>query len=244
MSARAESGVLGFDTATALTAIAATVDGRVRFERQLDPVSGGRPRHATALLAGIEGAADAAGGWDGIALIAVGIGPGSFTGLRVGVATARALSQAHRVPIAPVVSLAALARGIGGRPDARRKARLAVIDARRGEAFAALYGADGEPAWSPFVAAPEAIADRLGRLAQPSLAAGDGSLRFRQQLEAAGAEVLPEDDPAHRLSARHTCELAESVTPARPEEVEPLYLRPPDAEVWRERIRDGSRERA
>jgi tRNA threonylcarbamoyladenosine biosynthesis protein TsaB len=243
MSAPSEARILGFDTATGLTAIAVTRGDRLVFERQIDPLPGGRPRHATALLAGIEEAAGEAGGWEGIDLIAVGIGPGSFTGLRVGVATARALSQGHGIPIVPVGSLAALARGIGERHGAERRPRLAAIDARRGEAFAALHGPAGEVVWKPFVAAPDAVGDRIGELDSPPLATGDGSLRFRHELEAAGAEVLPEDDPAHRLSARHLCRLAEGTTPVRSEAVEPMYLRRPDAEVWRERIRDRSQER-
>jgi tRNA threonylcarbamoyladenosine biosynthesis protein TsaB len=238
VDAAAKGTILGFDTATPLTAIAVTRDGRVVAECQLDPVPGGRPRHATALLPGVEEVVDEAGGWAGVAAIAVGIGPGSFTGLRVGLATARALSQAHGRPIAPVVTLAALGRGIGERPAAGGRARLAAIDARRDELFAALYGPAGEAILQPLVAAPPALAERLATLDASPLAAGDGSLRFRDELEAAGVEVLPEDDPAHRLSARHVCRLAEETAPVRPTDVEPMYLRRPDAEVWRERVRD------
>jgi tRNA threonylcarbamoyladenosine biosynthesis protein TsaB len=242
MSAPADAPILGFDTATALTAIAVACGDQLVFESQLDPRLG-RPRHATALLARVEEGASEVGGWEAIALLAVGIGPGSFTGLRVGVATARALSQGHGTPIVPIGSLAALARGIGERPGADGRPRLAAIDARRGEAFATLHGPADEVIWEPFVAAPGEVAARVGRLSSRPLAAGDGSLRFRQELEAAGAEVLPEDDPAHRLSARHVCRLAEGATPVRPEDVEPMYLRRPDAEVWRERIRDRSQKR-
>jgi tRNA threonylcarbamoyladenosine biosynthesis protein TsaB len=243
VSAPADAPILGFDTATALTAIAVTRGDQLVCESQLDSRPGGRPRHATALLAGIEEAASEAGGWEAIALLAVGIGPGSFTGLRVGVATARALSQGHGTPIVAIGSLAALARGIGERPGADGRPRLAAIDARRSEAFATLHGPADEVIWEPFVAAPRVLADRVGALGSRPLAAGDGSLRFRQELEAAGAEVFPEDDPTHRLSARHVCRLARETTPIRPEGVEPMYLRRPDAEVWRERIRDRSQER-
>jgi tRNA threonylcarbamoyladenosine biosynthesis protein TsaB len=227
--------VLGIDTATAETAVAVTRDGEIAAERTAGPGEDGRPRHAAALLGEIESAVDAAGGWEGIALIAVGIGPGTFTGLRIGIATGRAVAQGRALPVAPVSSLAALALGIDPPGSAPDRPRLALIDARRGEAFAALHRADASVVWAPFVAPPEVIAERVAQLSRPPLAAGDGSLRFRAQLEAAGVEVLPDADPAHRMAARRVCALAAGVEPVRPELVKPIYLRRPDAEVWRER---------
>jgi tRNA threonylcarbamoyladenosine biosynthesis protein TsaB len=229
--------VIGFDAATPDVAVAATRDAEVLVERSIPPLEGGRPRHAAALLPEIEKVADAAGGWEEIAVIAVGIGPGSFTGLRIGIATARALAQALAKPIAPVGTLDALARGIGEHPVAAGRPRLAVSDARRGQAFAALYGADGERALGPFVDAPSELGARLPRLPEPPLAGGDGAVRFRADLEAAGAEVLPEEDPVHRLAARHLCFLAEGSGLVGPEEIRPIYLRPPDAELWLQRDR-------
>ena len=146
-------------------------------------------------------------------------------------ATARGLAQGLAKPIAPVGSLRALARGIPG--DAQR---LAVIDARRGQVFAALYDREDE-AWEPFVATPDELCERLGELAAMPVAGGDGSVRFRRQLESIGATVLADEDEAHRISATHICALAGQAGRAQPGEVEPIYLRPPDAEVWRERQR-------
>jgi tRNA threonylcarbamoyladenosine biosynthesis protein TsaB len=227
--------VVGFDTATDDVAMALTRDGEILDERLLAAASDGRPRHASVLLPELEALVELAGGWQTVDLIGVGVGPGSFTGLRIGLATARALAQALDEPVVPVGTLAALARGIGERSGAEARPRLAVLDARRGQAFAALYGSGGEELWPPLVAAPGELAERVAALPQAPLAAGSGALRFRDELEAAGAQVLPDVEPAHRVSARHLCVLAEAGTPARPESIEPIYLRPPDAELWLER---------
>ena len=225
------STILGIDTATADVVVAVVRAGDVIWEGREPPSRKDRPRHAETLLAAVERAVEAAGGWEAIGLVGLGVGPGTFTGLRVGIATGRALAQATGVEIAPVTSLAALACGIANRD---RRPGLALIDARRDELFAGLYGADDEPIWQPFVAAPEAITERAAGLPAPPLAAGDGSLRFRHRLEAAGVEVLPDSDRAHRMAARHICALADRAPRLRPEQVTPIYLRKPDAEVWRE----------
>ncbi len=233
--------VAGFDTATDDVAVAL-----VRFdtpgsgaellaESSRDVRVGERPRHAAELLAELETAVEPVGGWPAVDLLGVGVGPGSFTGLRIGVATARALAQALAIPVVPVATLAALARGIGERRGAGDRARLAVLDARRGQAFAALHGPADEEVWPPLVAMPGELAERVAALPRPPLAAGSGAVRFRDELEAAGAEVLPDADPAHRVSARQICLLAQAGTPARPESIDPIYLRPPDAELWLER---------
>ena len=137
----AAAGILGLDTSTADGAVAVTVGGELVAERSVAPNDGGRPRHATALASEIETVVIEAGGWERIGSIAVGVGPGTFTGLRIGIATARALAQGRGLSLAGVGSLAALARGIGERvPDALG---LPLIDARRGELFAALYDRGG-----------------------------------------------------------------------------------------------------
>jgi tRNA threonylcarbamoyladenosine biosynthesis protein TsaB len=227
--------VLGVDTATDHAVTGVTADGDVVREVSIGPGPGGRPRHTEVLLAEIERSAEAAGGWGRVDRIAVGIGPGSFTGLRIGIATARALGQAHGIPLAPVMSLEALARGIleAGNADLA----LPVFDARRTEAFAALFDDGVVELWPPFVAPPDELAARVHELNRAPLAAGDGALRFAEVLVSAGATVAPPDDPIHRVAARHVCAVGEGATEAPGDQIQPLYLRPPDAKRWRERDR-------
>jgi tRNA threonylcarbamoyladenosine biosynthesis protein TsaB len=225
--------VIGFDTATDDTAVAAIRDGDPVFSRSVERSGDGRPAHATRLLAEVEEAATASGGWDSVARIAVGVGPGSFTGLRIGVATARALAQARGVELARVGTLAALARGAA--PGANGQQLLAVLDARRGEIFAALYDASGGELWEPLVAGPGELAERISQLTDSPLAVGTGALRFRDELERGGAEIPGEADPSHRVAALEVCAIGVCVGASNPADVTPIYLRPPDAERWRER---------
>jgi tRNA threonylcarbamoyladenosine biosynthesis protein TsaB len=220
--------VLGFDTSTPELTVALVEGGDVIAEREAGPDERGRPRHATALLASVDEVLVAGGGWDRVGRIAVGVGPGTFTGLRIGVSTARALAQARQVGLRGVSSLATLAGGVES-----DRARLAVLDAKRGEAFAALYDRSGAELWPAWVGPPEELAERVGELDLAPVAVGDGSVRFRDRLEGAGALVPADGEEVHRPRARHLCRLAESVPDAR--EIEPDYLRRPDAELWRER---------
>jgi tRNA threonylcarbamoyladenosine biosynthesis protein TsaB len=176
-------------------------------------------------------AATAAGGWSEVKAIAVGLGPGSFTGLRVGIASARGLGAALGLPLIGVCTLDALARGVDAAAGAGRS-RLAVLDARRGEAFAALYASSGERLWDPWVGPPAALCERLAELSEPPVAAGSGALRFRDELASCGAEVAGDGD-LHRVAARDVCGLAAEGRTTEP--LAPIYLRPPDAERWHER---------
>jgi tRNA threonylcarbamoyladenosine biosynthesis protein TsaB len=229
--------VLGVDSATADAVVGVTAEGEIVREVQVDPGPDGRPRHAQVLLPEIERSVEAAGGWEEIDRIAVGVGPGSFTGLRIGISTARALAQAREIPIVAVGSLTALGRGIASSPEGSGRPVLPVIDARRGEAFAALIENGGSELWPPFVAPPDELVDRVQGLDRLPLAAGDGALKFAAELNSAGATVAPPGDPAHRVAARHVCAVGEAAIEASPDQIQPLYLRPPDAKRWLERDR-------
>ncbi len=148
-----------------------------------------RQRHAEVLMPAIDQLCRQAGWSVGdLTAVAVDRGPGLFTGLRVGLATARAIAAARHIPAIGVTSLDALAH-----PGRRRTGLLAaVVDARRGEVYWALYGADGTTARElrpPAVAIPDALARHLAGLARPVLALGDGASRYAGLLSAAGATV-------------------------------------------------------
>ena len=216
--------MLGFDTSTAASAAAVLLPGGEVVE-SAPPVArlAEGPGHASELLPAVHDVLGRAGMRLGdVDVIAVGRGPGTFTGLRIGLATARALAKATGVPVRGVSSLAALAAGM---PEGRR---LPLIDAKRGEVYGALY--DGaERAWAPFALGIEPLVERLRDVVPAPLAAGDGSLRFRQDLEAAGVEVAPPGSPRHVVSAGSLCRLALGVPDSPPEQVLPEYLRDPDA---------------
>ena len=192
----------------------------------------GRPLHATGLLQEVERAADAAGGWDAVDLLAVGLGPGTFTGIRVGIASARGLSLSRSLPVRGVCTLDVLGRGIQAQSEG---AALAVLDGWRGEVFAALYGADGDRVWEPAVYRPEELAERIGALGETPAVAGSGAVRFRKELTRDGVRIADDSDPVHRVAARHLCALAATTAGEESEKLAPIYLRPPDAERWRER---------
>jgi tRNA threonylcarbamoyladenosine biosynthesis protein TsaB len=250
--------VLGFDTSTAATAVALRLADGSTTQARDDPPAGAHPGHATSLLEmSHELLADAGVTWSEIDRIAVGVGPGTFTGLRVGVATARGLAQSLSAELVGVSSLRALAAvalaaeqrsTVPSQPEPM--ALLAVIDARRGEVFTAAYecGASGDPGDSgggdgprelaPARAlAPEELAsvvaevEAAGGAQRRWLAVGDGALRYRSQLRSAGIDVPPDSSPLHLVSAAAVCELAALAPAASLNELVPDYQRRPDAEL-------------
>ncbi|HET9094170.1 MAG TPA: tRNA (adenosine(37)-N6)-threonylcarbamoyltransferase complex dimerization subunit type 1 TsaB, partial [Solirubrobacteraceae bacterium] len=158
------------------------------------------------------------------------------TGLRIGIASAQALAAARALPLVGVSTLRSLA--LVAHEDTPAPATLAVIDARRGEAFVAGWSSGTDPLSAPPAIAPCVLTpEQLGRLAGASgtatRAVGDGAVKFRPVLEAAGVEVPQDDSPLHRVSARAHCRLGALATPTPNGRVEPDYLRQPDAEVAR-----------
>lgn len=191
---------LAFDTATRV-ATSALVDG--------DEVLGERASRAQTLLEDVDALLRQAGAHPAeIGRLAIGIGPGSFTGVRIGLAAARGLALSLGVEGAGVSTLAALAAGA---PRA-----MPVIDAKRREVFTLV---DGEPV----VLRPEELR------VEGAVCVGDGAVRYRELLEAAGATVPADDDERHLPRARFHAALAGEA--GNVEEIEPLYLRVPDVDA-------------
>jgi len=203
--------IAGLDTSTPVTSVALLGDG---VERELHD-DGERPRHAQTLLPLLE---QVVADWSAVERLCVGVGPGGFTGLRLGIATARALSQALDLPVVPVSSLDALAAPHPG-------VVAALIDARRGELFAAVYE-DGQRTREPVAIDPATLAQEL---APGTLTVGDGAVRFREELERAGMAVPADGSDAHRVSALMVCRLGLGREPVDRDALLPDYRREPDA---------------
>jgi len=228
--------VLGIETATPQTSVALGTEIEI-----LGAVSVSADRgHQEVLAPSIERLVE----WTGVELstiggVAVGTGPGLFTGLRVGVEAAKTLSQVLMVPILGLSSLDALAFGVR---HARRRIA-AVIDARRKEVFYAIYrpvpgGVTRESDYQ--VASPEHLAADLQARGEEVLLVGNGAILYRRYLEELGKGV---DFASPALGSPHASALVELSVPRflredfeRPYDVVPLYLRKSDAEIaWDQR---------
>lgn len=224
--------ILALDTTTRAGSAALLRDGRVLAEQtgNAGVTHGERlPGDLLSLLAG------ASVGIEEVELFAVAAGPGSFTGLRVGIATIQGLAMARARPVVGVSVLEALARAGGGAgaPVA------AWMDAQRGEVFAELYAADGRTVLAPAVSAPPAaLLDGRGRGEAPVFI-GDGAVRYREEIVARlgpSARIL-HPPPLAGLIGQIAAAAPERAV--RPHALVPLYIRRPDAELARAR-RAGS----
>ncbi|MBA3635111.1 MAG: tRNA (adenosine(37)-N6)-threonylcarbamoyltransferase complex dimerization subunit type 1 TsaB [Actinomycetota bacterium] len=157
-----------------------------------------------------------------VEILLAGVGPGTFTGIRIAAATARALSAGTGIALSKNSSLDALAApALSCSGDV-----LAVLDARRGQVFARRFSEAG-PTTSIYCVRPEELSVEGG-----PLVVGDGALRYREDLSSLG-HIPPEDSPLHRVTAVGHI-ISADLTSVNPEDLVPIYVREPDAEVRRD----------
>jgi tRNA threonylcarbamoyladenosine biosynthesis protein TsaB len=231
--------ILAIDTSTAFVSAAIGDAGTVLCEVRL----GTGRRHAEQLAPAVKYLCDESGvELDHLAAVAVGIGPGLFTGLRVGVTTAKVMAQALRVPVVGVPSLDLVAWPL----RSSRRTVVAVLDARRREVFHARYRpvpgglqrvgdyAVGPP--TDLVGDLEAAGDEV-LLAGDGVAAHPEAFAHLERAEHAGPEFVAPSVAALVELATRRVELEDF---APPWELAPLYLRASDAEIDWERVRAGA----
>lgn len=223
--------LLGIETAAGLVGVAlAGADG---------PLAGvwlrSDRRHAETLAPAIDHVLSQVGATTrDLGTIAVDVGPGLFTGLRVGVATAQGLAQGLGIGVVEVTSVEVLAReaydcGWQG-PVA------AVVDARRGEVFVARCAGPDAELEAPSRRSPSALAEELAA-APGTLLVGTGAQRYTTVFAAAGLEVARIGEPSPRVLVDIAAgRLAAGEAPVPPGAVRPVYLREADARInWVQR---------
>jgi tRNA threonylcarbamoyladenosine biosynthesis protein TsaB len=222
--------ILALETATtACSAALCAPDGSVVAER----VSLDGPAHSQLLLPFAHAVlAEAGCGWDDVATIAVGLGPGAFTGLRIGIATARALAQADGAAgLAGVPTLAALALALADAPEAAAGRRLVpLIDGRRREVFAAAFEAapagvrqTGEVTVVP----ADGLAAWLGACGDVTVG-GDGAVLYGELLPASARRAAGVVAPTAAMVGRAVACGAPGLVHG-PDALLPIYGRVPDA---------------
>ena len=213
--------ILALDASTPVTTVALARSNARDREVLAEVSTTGRGASET-LLPAVQAALELAGeALDSVGLALAGIGPGTFTGIRIAAATARALSAGTGMALARNSTLDALAApALSCSPDV-----LAVLDARRGQVFARRFSEAG-PTTGIYCVRPE----ELSVEGEPVLV-GDGAVRYREVLTGLGR--IPSDgSPLHRVTAAGHLVTAD-LTPVGPEDLVPIYVREPDAEVRR-----------
>jgi len=227
--------ILGLDTTTRSGSAAVLRDGDVLSELSGDATLA----HGQRLPGDLDRALDAAGVTiDDVALLAVVAGPGSFTGMRIGIAAMQGVAFSRGLTVVAVSALEAI-----GRPTLRTAgdgALVAVwIDAQRGEVFATVYdGSVGRPLAAPSSATPAATLESWrGALAsRPVEFAGDGAVRYKDVIVQALGERATVREPAPTLAAEAARIAAEHPERAvAPHGIAPIYVRRPDVVLARGR---------
>lgn len=220
--------VLGLDSATSSCSAAVWDDGRGGIvARRMEPMARGQAEVLVPMAQAV--LAEAGIGFADLDRVAVTVGPGAFTGLRIALATARGIAVAHGLPVIGIASFDAIAHAI---PAADRQGRslLVAVDSRRDEPFLQLFDAALAPIGEPGMPAPAEIARWLtGRLpGSPLLLAGDAAETVRTALAAADYDLAVAAGPGQPDAA-----VVAAIGAVRPAGLpaEPFYLRPPDVSL-------------
>jgi tRNA threonylcarbamoyladenosine biosynthesis protein TsaB len=210
--------ILVLDASTPITTVAVAREDEVRAEISVSARGASEVLlpavHAALNLAGEELAS--------VERLLVGVGPGTFTGIRIAAVTARALSLGTGAALSKNSTLAALAApALSCHTDV-----LGVLDARRGQVFAQRFSGVGPTTEISCVKPEDLFAEGA------PLIVGDGAVRYRDALSELG-RIPPDDSPLHRVTATGHV-LSADLTPVGAEMLVPIYVREPDAEVRRD----------
>lgn len=223
--------ILAMDSATSACSAAVWCDGAIEAHR-FQAMERGQSEALIPMV--IETIADAGLGFADLDLLAVTIGPGAFTGVRIGLAAARGMALAGGLPMVGVTTLEAVARGV---PETEREGQnlVVVIDAKRRDFYGQCFNPGLEALGPPRAVMPEDAADLL--LPGPTLVVGDGADQLRAALAgrrngaADGDHIRFSQAPGHPDAVQVAAIAAARGEKAAQGEVRPLYLRPPDAMV-------------
>jgi tRNA threonylcarbamoyladenosine biosynthesis protein TsaB len=212
--------ILALDASTPVTTVAiARENGREVLAEISVTARGASETLLPAVHAALELAGEDLGS---VARVLTGVGPGTFTGIRIAAATARALSAGTGIPLSKNSTLDALAApALSCSEDV-----LAMLDAKRGQIFARRYSKVG-PTTGIYCLRPEELSVKGG-----PFVVGDGAVRYREDLSGLG-RIPPDGSPLHRVTAvGHV--ISADLTLVSPEELVPIYVREPDAEIRRD----------
>lgn len=234
ISGAVDGAILGIETATDVVSVAVGDRGRVLGGSWLRA----QRSHAERLVPAISNLLHEAGvELREVAVVAVDVGPGVFTGIRVGVATAKSLGLALGVGVLPVSSLDVLtwaAKDAGWRGSV-----CSVVDARRGEVFVGCFDRSNE-SLSTTLLKPAELSRHLVAIEPPLLVVGDGALRYRSEFDSLPSVSVAGEGlatlSATALVSMATERLSSGVAPREPSAIQALYMRDADAKInWVQR---------
>jgi tRNA threonylcarbamoyladenosine biosynthesis protein TsaB len=229
--------ILAMDTATSACSVALWCDGAIISHHLIEMVRGQAEALAPMIATVLDGADLNASELD---LLAVTCGPGAFTGLRIGLATARALALAADVPCLGLTTTEVIAQGVDENTLSAVGSLLVALDSKRSDIYVQVFSELGQPQAQPQAIEPEKLGQWLGDVSGPIGIVGDAGAVALAALKEKSLDVFGVDAPgipdARALATLAAQRWKRGDPVAAPA---PLYLRPPDAKL----PRDGGRLR-